>query len=303
MNALLLLIACFSLGALVARYANPPPGLAHGINWWVIYISLPALVLELIPRLEVDWQLWFLVAAMWIVFLGAWLLAAVVGRLLNWSRARIGGVALAGGLSNTAFTGYPLIEALHGKEGLALAVVADQLGCAIVLATGGVFVASLYSGAGRPSPSLLVRRVLLFPAFLALIAGLIAGAAGGWPQALDNAFARVGATLTPLALFSIGMQFKLHLNRSQLGAAGLALAWKLALAPLAVYLVGYATGIEGLTLTVGVLQAAMAPMISSAILAEQHRLEPEIANMALGAGIVISLAAVPLIDRLVGAGL
>jgi hypothetical protein len=39
-------------------------------------------------------------------------------------------------------------------------------------------------------------------------------------------------------------------------------------------------------------------MISSAILAEQHRLEPEIANMALGAGIVISLAAVPLIDRL-----
>lgn len=298
MTALLLLIACFSLGVLVARFARPPAGLAQGLNWWVIYVSLPALVLELIPRLRFDSQLWFLVAAMWIVFLGAWALAAIVGRALGWSRARIGGVTLAAGLSNTAFTGYPLIEALHGKEGLALAVVTDQLGCSIVLATGGVFVASLYSGGGKPPATALLRRVLLFPAFLALVTGLVAGAAGGWPPAVENVFARVGATLAPIALFSIGLQFELHLNRSQLGAAGLSLGWKLALAPLAVYLVGYATGIEGLTLTVGVLQAAMAPMISSAILAEQHRLEPEIANMALGAGIVISLVTVPLIDRL-----
>ena len=298
MTALLLLIACFSLGVLVARFAQPPPGLAQGINWWVIYVSLPALVLELIPRLQVDPQLWFLVAAMWIVFLGAWALAALAGRALGWSRARIGGVVLAGGLSNTAFTGYPLIEALHGKEGLALAVVTDQLGCSIVLATGGVFVASLYSGGGKPSWDMLVRRVLLFPAFLALIAGLVAGAFGGWPAALDSVFARVGGTLTPLALFSIGLQFKLQLNRSQLGAAALALSWKLALAPFAVFLVGYVSGIAGLTLTVGVLQAAMAPMISSAILSEQNRLEPEVANMALGAGIVISLVTVPLIDRL-----
>jgi malate permease and related proteins len=298
MTALLLLIACFSLGVLVARFARPPPGLAQGINWWVIYVALPALVLELIPRLEVDPQLWFLVAAMWIVFLGAWALAALAGRALGWSRARIGGVVLAGGLSNTAFTGYPLIEALHGKEGLALAVVTDQLGCSIVLATGGVFVASLYSGGGKPSWDMLLRRVLLFPAFLALIAGLIAGAFGGWAAALDNVFARVGSTLTPLALFSIGLQFRLQLNRSQLGAAALALSWKLTLAPLAVYLVGYVSGIGGLTLTVGVLQAAMAPMISSAILSEQNRLEPEVANMALGAGIVISLVTVPLIDRL-----
>jgi predicted permease len=299
MTALLLLFACFSLGVLVARYAHPPQGLAQGINWWVIYIALPALVLELIPGLQYDPQLWFLVAAMWIVFLGGWGLAAFVGNLLGWSRARIGGVALAAGLSNTAFTGYPLIEALHGKEGLALAVVTDQLGCSIVLTTGGVLVASLYSGGARPSSLLLARRVLLFPAFLALIAGLLAGAAGGWPAGVENVFARVGATLTPLALFSIGLQFQLRLNRSQFGAASLALAWKLALAPLAVFTVGYATGITGLTLTVGVLQAAMSPMISSAILAEQHQLEPEIANMALGAGILISLVTVPAIDRLV----
>jgi len=297
MSALILLFACFALGVLVARFAHPPQGLASALNWWVIYVALPALVLELIPRLSIDPELWFLIAAMWIVFLGAWALAAALGAWLGWSRQRIGAVTLVAGLSNTAFTGYPLIEALHGKEGLALAVVADQLGCSIVLATGGVFVATLYSG-GRPQAHHIVRRVLLFPAFLALIAGLVAGAFGGWPDPLESTFARIGATLTPLALVSIGLQFKLRLARSQLGAAALSIAWKLALAPFVVYVVGRASGIDGLTLTVGVLQAAMAPMVSSAILAEQHRLETEVANMTLGAGILLSLLTVPAIDHL-----
>jgi predicted permease len=297
MSALVLLFACFLLGVLVARFASPPPGLAPALNWWVIYIALPALVLELIPGLRLDAQLWFLPAAMWIVFGGAWALAAAIGKWLGWSRERIGAVTLVAGLSNTAFAGYPLIEALHGREGLALAVVADQLGCLIVLATGGIFVATLYSG-GRPRAHHIVRRVLLFPAFIAFFVGLAAGKFGGWPDELERTFARVGATLSPLALFSIGLQFRLRLGRSQLGAVSVGLGWKIALAPFVAYLVGRAAGVEGLILTVGVLQAAMAPMVSSAILAEQHRLEPDIANMTLGAGILLSLLTVPAIDRL-----
>jgi hypothetical protein len=47
-------------------------------------------------------------------------------------------------------------------------------------------------------------------------------------------------------------------------------------------------------LTVSVLQAAVAPMISAAILADQHGLEPALANAVLGAGILLSLATMPL---------
>jgi predicted permease len=66
------------------------------------------------------------------------------------------------------------------------------------------------------------------------------------------------------------------------------------LAPLASLALGLAAGVGGLTLTVGVLQAAMAPMISAAILADEHRLEPTLANTILGAGIVLSLVTIPL---------
>ena len=110
----------------------------------------------------------------------------------------------------------------------------------------------------------------------------------------------IGATLTPLALFSVGLQFKFHLGDRQMGAIVLGLGWKLLLAPLLCLALGMTAGIGGLVLTVGVLQAAMAPMISAAILAEEYELEPALANTVLGAGIVLSLLTVPLLNLWLG---
>ena len=274
-----------------------PQGLTGSLNWWVLNIALPALVLELIPRVHFETQLWFLPVAMWLVFAGAWVLFAVLGPLLGWSRARVGAVILAAGLGNTALVGFPLIEALRGKDGMALAVLTDQLGGLIALAVGAITVAAIYSG-GKPEPRVIVRRILYFPAFHAMILGFIVGAFGGWPAELDGLFARVGATLTPIALFSIGAQFNLHLDRSRLGATACALGWKLALAPLGVYALGMAAGIDGLVLAVAVLQAGMAPMVSTAILADQYGLEKDVTSMALGAGILISLFSIPWMNHL-----
>jgi predicted permease len=299
MTTLILIAVCLGLGMIVARFGRPPPGLSQSINWWVLNVALPALVLELIPRLHFDPQLWFLPAAMWFVFLGAWGISAWVGHWLGWSRARIGALTLVSGLGNTAFTGYALIEALRGKEGLALAVVADQLGCFLALAIGGITVAAWYSGSSH-NPAAIARRIVTFTPFQALIAATVVSLLfGGWPQPLVSVFDRVGSTLTPLAVFSVGLQFSLQLDRSQLGAVAFSLAWKLLAAPLLVYLGGIAAGVHGLVLAVAVLQAGMAPMISSVILADQHGLDPKVANATLGVGILLSLVTVPLLNRLV----
>jgi predicted permease len=296
-SALLLLVLCLLMGGLVARLGKPPEGLAQGLNWWVINIALPALVLELIPQVRFSFQLWFLVVAIWLVFGGAWLLFALLGRWLQWSRGRVGALILTAGFGNTAFIGYPMIEALRGQEGLGLAVIADQLGCFLPLAVGGVAVAALYGGE-RPHPLQVLKRILLFPAFLALIGGGLAGALGGWPPLAHAVLERLGQTLTPLALFSVGLQFKLHLGRSQVGAVAAGLGWKLLLAPALGYAIGVAAGVDGLVLVVGVLQAAMAPMVSAAIMAEQADLEPPLANTVLGIGTLLSFLTVPLANWL-----
>jgi predicted permease len=43
----------------------------------------------------------------------------------------------------------------------------------------------------------------------------------------------------------------------------------------------------------------MAPMITAAILAQQHDLEPELSGVTLGLGILLSFLTVPLISALV----
>jgi predicted permease len=298
MSALALLVACLLLGVVAARFARPPIGLAQALNWWVINLALPAMILELIPTLRFDSQLWLLIVSQWLVFGGAFVLFRALGRRLGWSDGRIGALTLVCGLSNTSFMGYPMILALRGQEGLALAVVADQLGCFVMLALGGVLVAVIYGGAVA-HPREIARRVLLFPAFLALLAGALIGyTLGGWPPLLNDILHRIGSTLTPMALFSVGLRMRLHLTRDQLGAATLGLAWKLLLAPLAIFALGRATGASGLLLTVAVLQSGMAPMISAAILADQHHLDPPLANTVLGFGILLSLVTVPLANWL-----
>jgi hypothetical protein len=298
MSALLLLVACLILGALVARIGRPPATLSQGLNWWVINIAFSALVVHLIPTLRFDWEYWFLVAALWFVFLGAWLVFALLGRSLHWSRVRIGAMTLGCGLGNTAFIGLPMIEALHGREGAKLALVADQLGTFIALAVGGTIVAAVYSGRNATA-AVVTRKVLLFPPFVSLVVGVVVGLLGGWPQPVDAVFERLGATLAPIALFSVGLQFRLQFQRGQATALLLALSWKLVLAPLLVWLAGLAIGVSTSILTIAVLQAAMGPMISATILAEQHDLEPQLANTVLGIGIVLSLLTVPLVDYLI----
>lgn len=297
MPALLLLFVCLLLGVLVARLGNPPATLAHGLNWWVLNVALPGLVLHLIPQLGFDWHLWFLVAAMWFVFLGAWSFFAIIGKLLQWSRQRIGALTLVCGLGNTSFIGYPLIEALRGREGLQLAAFADQAGVFLALGVGGTILAALYSGRSV-APLTVVRRVFLFPPFISLLVAIAVGASGGLPPAMDSVAARIGATLVPLALFSVGLQFRLQVDRHKLPAIAVGLGWKLLLAPALVWLGGMLVGASGLVLTIAVLQAAMAPMIAGAILATQNDLEPQLANTILGVGILIAFATVPIANAL-----
>jgi predicted permease len=232
---------------------------------------------------------------MWLTFCGSWLLFALLGRAWHWPKRRVGALALVAGFGNTSFMGYPIMLALHGKPGLALAVVADQVGSFPLLAVGGVLVASLCSGS-EVRPKAIARNLLAFPSFIALFVALAVGLLGGWPQAVVDTLNAIGDTMTPLSLFSVGMQFRLQIKSSQWGPLSAALGWKLLLAPLLVWALGWAAGVGGLNLTVSVLQAGMAPMISAAILADQYKLDPPLANTVLGAGILLSMVTVPLLN-------
>ncbi len=293
MSALLLLGVCMLLGALTVRVRADAAGWVPGLNGWVLNIAFPALVLELIPKLQLESGLWFPVMAMWGVALGSAAVIGLIGRAAGWSRSVIGALVLVAGFGNTSFTGIPLIEALQGKAHLGAAVLADQAGSFLTLSTVGVFVAAWYSGTATSTGAVLLR-VARFPPFIAMLAGFGVGLAGGWPPLVDDLLHRIGTTLSPLALFAVGLQFKPSDIRAHLAPMSAGLGWKMLAAPLLVFTTGRVLGVAGIPFEVGVLQAATAPMISAGILAQQSGLAPQLANTVVGVGIVLSLATVPL---------
>lgn len=292
MSAFLLLIACPALGWVFAHRGWMPAGAHAGINAWVLRIAFPALVLEQIPRLGWEPALLFAAAAPWVVIGGAAVLIPMLGRAAGWDRASVGALVLTCGLGNTAFIGLPMIQALAGPAALGPALIADQLGSFLALSTAGVVLASIYAG-DRIELREVGQRLLRFPPFLAVVAALIVRGLGGWPEPVAAVLHRIGDTLTPLALFSVGLvfQFGALRGRGQLVLAGL--AWKLVLAPLAALLIALVAGVGGLPLLAGVLQAAQGPMITAGILAQEHRLDPELVTLVVGLGILLSFVSAP----------
>ena len=86
MSSFLLLLICLGLGVLFARSGRLPRDAPAVINTWIIDLALPALVMELLPKLDFRLDVWYLALSPWLVFIGSWLLFDRIGRRLHWSR-------------------------------------------------------------------------------------------------------------------------------------------------------------------------------------------------------------------------
>jgi predicted permease len=212
-----------------------------------------------------------------------------LGRMMRLLRAQVGALTLVGGFGNTSFVGLPMIETLHGRDGLGLGLLIDQLGSYLALSTLGVAAAAWYTAGPRVAPREMLHRILNFPPVIALALALLLRPLP-FPQPLDMALARIGDTLAPLALLSVGMQLRLDGMREHVPALALGLGYKLILAPaLVVGLLWSFDAAPGMTSNVSVIEAAMPPMIGAGIIAAQANLAPRLVSLMIGLGIPLGL--------------
>lgn len=287
MSNLILLLACFLLGMALRRAGKLPERAPAAFNSFIIHISLPALTLLYVHDLR--WDPGYALAATmaWMHFVLAAGFFWALGRMLKLPRATIGALMLTGGLGNTSFFGLPMIETFYGKEGLATGIIADQLGSFLVLSTLGIITANLYSS-GSATTGTIIRKIVLFPPFIALLVAL-ALIPITYPEWLIAVLKRLGDTLAPLALVSVG--FQLHLGHLSGNGRNLAagLAFKLLLAPLVLYMVYVELmGASGMVIQVTLFEAAMPPMITAGIIASEHDLDPQLANLMVAVGLLLS---------------
>jgi predicted permease len=259
----------------------------------VIYVALPATIVFYLPQIQLSWALFTPFAIGLWVFLGAILFAEVIGRWLGWDRGLRGCVAICCGFGNTSFVGFPLVEAWYGSQALQTAVLVDQ-GTFLVLSTLGIGAAGWYGGQQAPRWREVWQRMAVFPPFWAFVGALMLMTTSvtlpDWGKALCE---RLSLTLSPVALFSVGLQLRFALDKTARWPLSLGLLYKLVLMPAILYaLWGRQMVEQQQTLQICLIEAAMAPMVSASLIAVEHQLKPTLANLYVGIGIPLSLLSV-----------
>lgn len=295
-----ILIAVFLLlGMLFRRVKAFPKESAQVLNIFVVYVSLPALVLVKVPQMAISREVVVAVVLPWIMLAFSAALVFAAARLRGWDRRVTGVLLLIVPLGNTSFVGVPMVRAFFGEAGVPYALVYDQFGSFIALSTYGSVILSLYGREGRVKIGAIARRVLLFPPFIALAIAL-ASRPWPWPAGVVRALSEVAATLTPLVMTAVGFQLRLRLKAGFLEPFGFGLAVKLLAAPLVAIALCRLAGIGGIAAEVSMLEAGMPPMVTAAALAVMAGMNAELSAALVGFGIFFSFATLPLVYFLIG---
>jgi predicted permease len=297
MNAMVMLLACLAAGIVLQRAGKLPDNAPAALNAYVINVALPALALTHLHATALTGDLLASAAGAWLMLGAAALFIGFVARRMKLGAAATGALILTGGLANTSFVGLPMIEAWIGRAGLPYGIVIDQLGSYLALSTFGLMVAARYSG--QPMQwSVMWHRILTFPPLIALVIALVLRPIPFHP-ALEDALARIGATVAPIALFAVGCQLRMGELWARRHALALGLGFKLVLGPLliAALCLAFLDGSDpeaGLVRAVVIFEAAMGPMIGAAVVANHYKLDAGLTSLMVGIGIPMSLLIAPL---------
>ncbi len=293
MTNLVMLFVCLAAGMILRAGKRLPENAHTTINGYIINIALPALILAKIHDLRLSSDLLWPVLMPWILFALGLLTFVTLARLLHFSKLTTGALILTAGLGNTSFVGLPMIEAFYGPKQLATGILIDQLGTYLVLSTAGITVACLYS-AGSASAREIGLRIVKFPPLIALALAL-ASIALPYPEWLTGLFERLGDTLAPLALISVGLQLRLEQMRGCAVPLSLGLAFKLLLGPALIALLYLGVlARDGQMTQVTLFEAAMGPQIGGAVVAMQYGFNPALITLMVGIGITLSFFTLPM---------
>lgn len=307
MTNIFLVILSFGLGILFKKMSEVgdvskekilfPADTPKALNAFILYVSLPSLVLLHIHELNFQWSLVALVFMPWILFIFSFILCNFLGKIFHWEKSIIGSLILTSGLGNTSFVGLPMIEAYYGKEYLSLGLIADQGGTFLVLSTLGILVANHYSPNNYKNNQKIsfleiLKKVFFFPPFFALVITLILRNFS-YPLWFKEILKTLGSTLTPLALFSVGFQLKLQEIKGLEKFLIFGLFNKLILLPVFIAFLYKFFQLSDTVYHISIFEAAMAPMITGGIVAISYNLKPSLVILMLAIGIPLSFFTLP----------
>lgn len=281
------------MGFILKKSHKFPENTAKVLNLYVIYISLPALVLVNVPNVVFTPNLLVPVLTPWLMLILSASLIILAAKLYRWDKETIGALLLIAPLGNTSFMGIPMVEAFFGSKAVGYAVMYDQFGSFFALTIYGSIILALYSeNSSQVSFSSVLKQIISFPPFISFVVaiGLYSVAL---PQSYFDVLTPISKTLIPVVMVAVGFQLNLVVEFSKIKAFIVGLSVKMIVAPMLAFLVFMAFGLQGEIYKVTVFEAAMPPMISAGVLAIMANLSPRLTAAMVAYGILLSFITLP----------
>lgn len=273
-------------------------------------LLLPAMIFVSLARHSIQFDQLFPAGVMLVLELTCIALAWIISRLLGFNRAQQGAVVFCSAFGSSTFLGYPIIIAMFPYKTAALteAVLISEIGVGYPIFILGPLLAA-YFGSGNSDMNSKWSASLAFfksPVFFALIIGILWGyfRLPGQDNFLLAPIFQVchilASALTPIAILSVGLMFRIPNVRKILVALLVVIILKLLFKPL---LAGFCSSLldfPKLWKDVLVILAAMPPAVLGAVFLRRYGGDASLASALLLAASLVSCVSILFVFWLIG---
>ncbi len=259
------------------------------LNNIIIFLCLPALIFSAAREAPLEPSLLLISVVSLAIGLVTLLIGYGLARLARLQGPLLGAFLLASGVGNTGYLGYPLTQALFGKEHLVKAVFFDIFGTVILLFTAGIYFANKY---GRSSGS-ASRQAALYaaPNLAGLVLGFIVTDIQ-LPGSLQLAINSLAEATTAVIMLSIGVSLSARFGR-RLGSVTLLTVLKLAVMPLVALAILLVLDLPSIVGGVVLLQSSMPVALMTFVIGDKYELDRDFLSGAILISTVLSMLTIP----------
>jgi len=292
----LILFILMGIGFLAGKTRILDEAGGRSVSRLLVNFILPALIIESMQRpftIELRDLAFKMLGVSFLAYAIAFPLAWLLVRAIGARGAERGAHGFGAIFSNCAFMGYPVVQAILGKDALFAASVANIPFQLLAFSVGPYILAKTAGSTTRLGASSFVT-----PSAIASVVGMALFLGNiQLPSPIGRALGLLGDTTTPLSMVLIGgivsrMSFRTALGSLRLYATSL---YRLALFPLGLFLVLYLLGLRGMLLSLPVILAAMPVAANSAILAQAYGGDSRTASSLVLVSTLLSLLSIPLL--------
>jgi hypothetical protein len=256
----------------------------------VFYISLPALIILSIAKIEITTDFLYLPIIPVFVIFSTFIISSFVGKLFDLPRKTFGVYLIGTLIMNIGFT-LPFFIAAYGNEGLARASMFD-FGNGLLTLTFVYFLACKYGN--DKVHKTMIKKFALLPPIWALLIGIILNFTNiAIPSVANNFLQIVGDLTIPLIMLSLGIYFTPKIIK--LLPLSSAIITRMGLGLLLGFLLVKLFNLDGLNRLIVLIGSAAPVGYNTLVFASLESLDKEFAASLVSISILLGIIFIPLL--------